>query len=378
MNLRLVISQLWELTLLAAVSCTNSDGSYDIEKALSDEISIETDSLVSYSSIVPLGTDSSHVLRENSSIVFADEKKFIIWSGDHVYLFGSDGIFIRELGRYGRGHEEHGKITSCLYAPEQQTVYVCSFGNELSVYDVNGNYKKKMKLDGGLDGIIRALTFNRKMGIFGVKVNYTSDGVEVKLARFDEDGKTVSDVPLYSDNSHINVSIESFPLIYDFYDTVCVKLPYDDRLFRVAENMSVQTRQLNLGRLSPTRRHIEDGSEKGKLLKTKCQILSIAETSGHLYLICYYSMKYYSLVIDKQSKEAVFCQVTENPKERGALESPDGIPFWPQYVNGNVAYSLVWPKDIEPDALKDIASKHETGTTVKDDDCPLLYKYRER
>lgn len=358
------------LVLSLLVSCSDTQQSFNVKDGLSDAMEINFDSIYNHYDFISLKSKDKYLLTKNPSIVYADDNHFIIKSDNSVYLYNRDGLFLREIGKYGKGHGEHGKITSCFYDKKNENVYICSFGNEIYCYSIKGEYINKILVKNNEKGSVsRAFGLVDGSKIIGIKSVYTNEGFKCYATVYNEEGNAEKDYPLYSDNMSFRLTTESFPIVYSTDDSFRVKLPFDNRLFSISQNRDVEYDLFDLGNLSPSRDLIENCENRKELYKEKCQILDIKETSKHLYIICYSAMKYHSMILDKVTKHVIFSSYTDNPKEKGAISYKEECAcFWPSFCHGNNIFCLV---------AKDDAC-HDSKSSITDDSGFYILKIQER
>ena len=366
--MRLICKLLFPTLLyICVLGCTTSNDtslSLDIKEGLSGEININLDSVYSCHDLISLKSQDKYLLTKIPSIVYTDDKNFIISSDDHVYLYGSDGSFSREIGKYGKGHGEHGKITSCFYDKKNKYIYICSFGGQIYCYSLEGEYINKILVKNKEKGsVTRAFGLVGDSKIVGIKNVYADGDFQCYATIYDERGNAEKDCLLYSDDLSFRLTTESFPIIYSTGDSLKVKLPFDNRLFSISRNGDVKCDGFDLGELSPSRDLIENCENRKELCEEKCQILDIKETSKHLYVICYSDMKYHSLILDKVTKRVIFSNSTNNPKEKGALSYTEGsVNFWPSFCAGNKMFCLIAMDDVYSD--KKCSTADESGFCI--------------
>lgn len=329
--------------ILCFISCSDTQRIFNVKDGLSGAVDINLDSIYKVYNIVSLKSNDKYLLTRNPSIIYADDSNFIISSDNNVYLYSTDGTFIREIGKYGKGHGEHGKVTSCFYDSKKKNIYVCTFGDEIYCYSIEGEYIDKTTIRNKERGSVsRAFGLVGNSRIIGIKNVYTGEGVKCYATIYDEQGNAEKDNLLYSDNLSFRMTTESFPIAYSMGDSFRVKLPFDDRLFSISLNKDVEYENMGLGDLLPTRDLIENCDKRKELYNDKCQILDIKETAKHIYLICYSAMKYYSMILDKEAKNVIFSKCTDNPKINGALVyKEEDVCFWPSFCSGDEIYCLV-------------------------------------
>jgi len=330
------------LFIFALLGCGSNSESFNLKDGLRNTIGVNIDSIYSEVDFIPIELTNERLLSKNPSIVYADDKNFIIKSENNIYVYDLGGRFLREIGKYGKGHGEHGKITNCFYDNQNDIVYICSFGNEIFKYRLNGEYIKKITINNPDECVTRAFGLIDNSKLIGVRYVYKQTGLECYATIYDDRGNADEDWLIYSDMLSFQLTTESFPIVYSFNADFKVKLPFENKLYKITNKGDAKYEEFDISNLSPSRDLVENCENKFVLYNEKCQILDIVETSNHLYIICFYAMKYHSVIIDKETKNVIFSDKNANPKEVGSLSYGDKrINFWPSFACNNKVYCLV-------------------------------------
>lgn len=344
---------------------------YCVNEGLRNSIGTNTDNIYASCDFIPLETTNECILGRNPSVIFADNKNYIIKSDNNVYVYDANGRFLGEVGRYGKGHGEHGKITSCFYAPQNGIIYICSLGNEIYTYKLDGEFIKKIVIKNHEDCITRAFELIDNNKLIGIRYVYKQIGLQCYASIYDGNGNIEHDYLLYTDKLTFQQSTESFPIVYSYDGFLKVQLPFDNKLFEISIQGDTKYDIFDIEELLPSRDLIENCDNKRILYEEKCQILDVVETTKHIYMICFYAMKYHSIVIDKMTRHVVFSSSETNPKETGALEyKNEDIHFWPSYSDKNTVYCLV--------EMYDTKRYHNIQQTNKGDVEVYIMKLQER
>ena len=336
---------LFILLVFASLSCESgkeTEKTLRIREGLRNTIGIDTDSIYTSCDFIPLETTNECMLAGNPSIVYADNKIYMIRSNNNVYVYDFEGRFLREIGKYGKGHGEHGKITSCFFAPQNGIVYICSFGNEIYTYKLDGEYIKKIDIKNHEESVTRAFSLIDNTKLIGIRYVYKQAGLKCYASIYDESGNIEKDYLLYTDRLSFQLTTESFPIIYSYDGILKVKLPFENKLYEISTQEDTKYSIFDIGNLSPPRELIENCNNKHILYQEKCQILDVLETTKHLYIICFYAMRYHSIVINKSTGQVIFSNSDTHPKEIGALAyQNEDINFWPSFSEKNTIYCLI-------------------------------------
>ncbi len=367
---------IYSIVIVLVLSCSSNNKSFEINKSITREIDLVSDSLFMSSCMIELETSSDCKLGKNTNIIYADDSLIILSSCDHVYKFNSKGKFIKEIGRLGNGHGEHGKIASCTFDRIRKEIYICMMNNQMCIYDVNGVFKKKIDISD--KGLIRCVAYTNELGLLGIKYEYNSNGLVCDVVFFNGKGEKKKELPLYKDNLSFSVSIESFPIIYEYNKMLKIKLPFEDKLISLNKQLEFSATEFGLGDLAPNRRHIEDCDKRNELYR-KVQVLDIKESSRHLYLLCFYSMNYYAMIIDKVDYSIKFNKKIENPKMHGAIQYKTyaNIRFWPSYISNGMTYCLI--NDISPEIYKKLPIRKSSNDDYKEGKYnPIILIFKEK
>jgi len=297
---------------------------------------------------IPLETNEDCLLGQHFSLVSMTDSDLIMNSEDELYRFDCKGKFLNRIGELGHGHGEHGTIIKAFEHPESGLVYILSFGGKLTIYGKEGTFVGNTEILPPTGYVPTSAMPCPRAGIICELRRYKSDGLDVKLAWLDGEGKIERDTLIYSDRQSVSVDRGTFSLSYRVADTTLFKLDFEDKVYALSER-GVMWRTINLGNLSPDRKTLEDMDYKKDLLLHKCQILDMKESGRYVYLIAFFGQKFRLLVLDKASGQTIFNREGGNPQKNEGLkvEGFSSLRVWPAWADGKRVAACVSPGFLE-------------------------------
>jgi hypothetical protein len=119
----------------------------DLTNSFSGE-TIDLTKLLKESNLIFLETTDSCLIGEVKKVVAVDSLLFILDSlvSNKLFLFNSNGKFIRQIGVKGQGPGEYIQATDCHYDKDKKEIIIFDqFKSEFLFYDLNGNYLRNKK-----------------------------------------------------------------------------------------------------------------------------------------------------------------------------------------------------------------------------------------
>lgn len=200
---------------------------------------------------VPLCSDSTIMLSDNINICTTN--KFIVTTDNQtgdIFCFDKNGKVISHINKRGQGPEEYFMIGGVQFNEESQQVYIWSiFDYSIKVYDLAGNFKKKISLSDSGDkffNILSMLWVDDK-GLFysirdmqGEEYYYISDTKEQinPTILYNVDPKDNINIYIHDINDNNIKSIApDLNLFSSFDDKIYISIPSNDTIFEYVNNM---------------------------------------------------------------------------------------------------------------------------------------------
>lgn len=381
MNIReiLLVAVFGGLCNMFFMSCVsnNSQNVADIESVIEKDIDLQLCDFAINMRLIALETGEACILGKTVSILYIGKEGIFVLSDNNVRRFDSNGRYICDIGVTGNGYGEHGNVLSCAYNDVTNEVLMCCFDNTIYKYGIDGTFKERMRLQVDEGETVRSIIAAKDGGCWGVGSRYDNSGISLRLCHFTSDGKRDVATVIYADGNSVNVSRESFPLLWKHNGTKSVKLEYDESIYIYDDKLEKQTFNLCLGSLAPDRTDVEDMENKSRLMKKKCQMLNVMETDLHYFLTAIYKMQYHLIIVNKATGDIVFNKTSENPKVGGGfvVGKTGSISIWPTYCNGEYAAGLLFPDKMTSDNKMQLACKY--GVSVKKGDNPIVFMFKD-
>lgn len=358
--------------LIVACSRNNAENTIDIKDAIGKDVDFKADGLVKNIKPVALETTSRSILGRTVSILHVDDNSILVYSDNNVKRFDINGKYVCDIGINGNGRGEHGTILSFAYNKVANEVFMCGFDNMIYRYDISGKFTGRIRLQIESSETVRSIVCTDDAGCWGIGSKYVDSGIRLRLCHFTVDGKMDKSIPVYSDDDKVNVSRESFPLLWECNGIKNVKLEYDNNIYSYDKSQKQSVCELLLGDLAPNRQTVEDMEYKSQLLKDKCQVLDILETNKYFFLTTLYKMKCHFMIAQKGTSKVIYNTIVDNPKINGGLEFYDesNLRIWPTYYNGQYAASILHTDNMTE--VDKITMRDNYNISIKKGDNPII------
>jgi len=98
------------------------------------------DNYISHVDIIPLETSEESIIKRIEKVIEFDNKYFIQNSNRNILVFNSNGVFIKSIGKSGRGPGELAYIVDFQINHYSNNIEILEATGNLMVFDLNGEY----------------------------------------------------------------------------------------------------------------------------------------------------------------------------------------------------------------------------------------------
>lgn len=312
------------------------------EQSFNDKKEIMLSRFVEKISYIPIETKPELVLGQTARYEVTND--FIIVRNvglgqeDQILLFDrKSGIFIREIGKKGRGPEEYLRCGFLPYNEEKKEIYAFGPSEAVMVYDTQGKYTGKIKIPTWTDPQVpdklwstisaspdHLLDKNIFVGYVG---NFTG-WEKRKIVLFTKD-EIVKVFPNYL--TWTRTDWKSFASIGDarFYhwnNKLNFIEPFCDTLYEVTKTRMIPRYYFDYGKY-----HAEYSKQSdiwAQLLKRQTPnyffTQDIDENNDFIFLRLLFNKESYTMILDKKNNDVTFCK-KGNSGISGLIDDLDGL-----------------------------------------------------
>ena len=316
--------------LLVLSSCSReADNMIDLTGVCGGDAVLPSDSLFRSVRFIPLETRPECMV--GGGAVFAmDSSNILVWTGNSILRFGADGRFLNRVGRFGKGHGEHGNIISANYDAKKSLVYIGVGGNVIYKYSIGGDYVGRLILPDSI-GTVNSMKLDSWLGMVCEVRDYKEHGLDVYLVCVSDDGKVLARHKVYSDRESVKVSMHRTGMLKNTSRGVMFMLPYSDKVFTLNHDGTIDSLVLYRGDHSPSRADYEDWDNSSSLYRRKYLIENIAVTDKRMYLLMVTENRPREVIVDTDSRAVVYNRSYGYSDETShiRLSGFGRVCFWP-------------------------------------------------
>lgn len=246
--------------------------------------------------VIPLESSKESLMGKVLKVALSSEFIFVQDNKD-LFQFHRDGRFVRKIGNFGRGPQEHMNITDFTVVEGRQMIYIAD-NDYFTQYDFDGNFIKKIKM-----GYLRRFeVFGDGDFIITPAVQYGNE--PYKLIFKNESGDTTArfkNLILYKSKTMY---------LYGQRKSICkvgggfiFHQQFTDSVFTInTRDKSLDYRySFDFGSSALTTKTLEEGLEA---VNKSVYISDLTETSDFIYLYCRSMGKNEKYAINKTTGEA--------------------------------------------------------------------------
>lgn len=134
------------LLVIFCVSCTQKKQSGGVETLTVDltENNLSVHDLFSKIELIPLATNDSFFIKDIEKVTIVGDSIYIFdWGRSTLFVFGSDGHFIKQIGKRENGPEDHIMVYDAFV---ENNITLLSPMGYIYNYDLKGRFINKQKL----------------------------------------------------------------------------------------------------------------------------------------------------------------------------------------------------------------------------------------
>jgi hypothetical protein len=97
---------------------------------------------------IPLETNNAFLCGENGGVMYMDNDFILFNNGSNgdVLVFNGSGTSINKFNRKGQGPEEYIELINTVFDKEKKEIYVHDYSDRILIYDLSGQFKRKLSL----------------------------------------------------------------------------------------------------------------------------------------------------------------------------------------------------------------------------------------
>lgn len=136
------------LLLIGICSCTSNNEKkvIDVAKAINNPVSLDIHKYVSNIKYVPLETKSECIIGDIKKVLKSKNYIFVADFSDNLFVFNSNGKFVKKVGNKGKGPNEYISITDFTINNAKKEIIIASM-NEFLVFKFNGDFIRKSRIN---------------------------------------------------------------------------------------------------------------------------------------------------------------------------------------------------------------------------------------
>lgn len=247
------------LAILAIVfSCRSAHetGFQTIKVNINDTSAVNISTIAESYQVVPLETADTCLISRISQLQKANDYLFVIDGNSRILQFGSNGDFIRQIGRRGKGPGEYTSVGYFALDDKNHFILVSS-GSQILCYDYEGKFMRSLSVDVSIESVHSFKDGNCFLA--------TRGGVDLG------DGKYANITQLYRMDKNLNITdslllrtvvlnnrmggavYDLFPFsettagMYFYYPVLLPEPMLRDTLYKIEENVLTPSIRLDLG-----------------------------------------------------------------------------------------------------------------------------------
>ena len=276
-----------------------------IDSAYEDNV-IRYSQLYSKIEYIPLETTDESLLAEITKLKILADGKILIFDRikDGVYLFGGEGIFIRQIGNKGNAHNEYFSI--------KDMTFDC-YNNRVVIYDAIKNHLMFYNLDGQFLFSLELNCYPSAISVIDkdyicLYLNYTDDlskrsvGNNIKI--IDYKGEIKSEFLEY-DSNYRNFHPACENVFSQSDETLFIKPPYSSVIYKASKNDVFPSFCYDMGEESISEKSFVntdgDFNKTISVLKSGIFIYSFLKVQSNVFLQISNHGRVYLCVIDSDN-----------------------------------------------------------------------------
>lgn len=297
------------LVFLAIAKCRNIPESgiqkINVYEAYNNKQNIKLSNFSKGVEYIRLETNSKFIVGE-APRVFADDDFLVVISFRRQYVFDrKTGVFIREIGNYGRNPGGYAYTRfNLVYNESKRTVYAASWDNGIIEYSLDGTVLSKIKKPEQIPALASFVCLNDTEYVASVD-NITGNQKE-KLVWINKDGlvtRFIPNIDFFMDNPNsVTTRGETEGWFYWFEKKLFLQSCYNDTVFEVVNNSLTPKYKFELGKYKLD--YSQRDFIKAKGWKNYFMIKGTFESENYLFFTLSYNNEERQGIYDKKQRKA--------------------------------------------------------------------------
>ncbi len=331
-------AQIFFIVCLLFISCSNAEvnNSY-VDMDNPEKVSIWN--YVDSVNVIQLQTSPECLLSGVNKVLFYKDMIFIFdMLQKKVCRFDASGNFICQIGRYGRGPEEHLYFEDFCIDKFNDEVIILEPWGKMVCYDLDGSFRRKIDLPNSITAYNKLYAVNRDTMLF------MSVGGDCQVAAYSKSMDSVVNMMYPGRPPVIMINVNN---TYEYGDSVFFYKSFENDIENISRlredqivyswNFGKYNSQNNL--LDEFRNHLVENEKV--FLKRRMNfeditnsfnginycVRRVVESDRYRFAMVFFKDAYYNIIQDKITKKDVFFQNTI-----------EGINFSDMYISDNMLF----------------------------------------
>jgi hypothetical protein len=350
--------------------CQNQFVKIDIEKAVKNHQSPNLTDIVESITYIPLETNSESLLGRDIQKVIIKDDRILIYDYAHCYVFDTNGKYITQFIKIGRGPFEVIQILDICYSKKNDLLFaVDPRDKKVVVYDNMYNPKYEFTTP---FWSIKICAFNENIAYVNMQCDI--DGSQILFNVANRDGKIIKSFK-HNRNPKLKIGINYLPIIlYPYQGKLMYKDKWCDTVYCVNSNLEISPHMiLKLGdyKSSPEFNDISGIDGKNRKSNNLLDIWDIIELKNYVIIKLNKGFIYYL----KNSGKTYYHEpeISKHQQWIGLTNDiDDGPAFLPKFgINDDSILSIVYAYDLQLNN-ENFKIKNKWASKIQLDDNPIL------
>ena len=302
----------------------------DIEKNINNIKSVNLSEIGSRLEYIPLETRPDLIIGSLSSVILYHDY-LIIKDNQQIYLFDTNGNFIRRIGAFGRGPEEYYMLAT--FCVDKYNNWICVLSNnKILCFDFEGNLVKTITFDRSFSPTNFSILDSNRIMLNNMRTQMASrdDEPVYNWIIIDHEGNQISKLR-QAPKLTANLTFTTFIInLYTQDNIVHYMDPFADSLFYYPENEEKLYANFNLGKRKMNILEItgNDLDDKGDRNNSPIHVANVTEDDYFMYIwLGFGFMRDQLSLFDKKTQELT---LVDNNLFKNNLDG--GLDFWPENI----------------------------------------------
>jgi hypothetical protein len=250
---------------------------------------------------IPLETNEECIIGQPTKIILYDNKFYILdpRKAKAIFVFSSDGRFIRKFSKMGRGPGEFARLEDFCIEPGTNNIVILDDNIFLKYFKEDGTYIKTIRIS------FPAMRFDFPDENH---ISFVPGGNEDYLIITDKEGKRKSSFFKYADETHL---ILNLPFIHNRESGLLFLTNLDYTIYKIDGEKIYPHIKINFGKNMFNPKDIDLLKANPKNVDNYYRIHHYFETPSSIVILCIYMGEPYYIIFNKVSKKMTFVNYNE-------------------------------------------------------------------